>query len=95
MFCVCKFYFVEFNGMFTSFQVCQIWQPENPCAWQIEKNIIFQNKALLVLFFRQIKHFGTNFIILNSSESRNNDEKFGLFVAVEVNGSSCTCRLGW
>ena len=32
MFCVLKYYFVDFNGMFTSFQGCQIWQSENACA---------------------------------------------------------------
>ena len=34
MFCVLKHYFVDFNGMFTSFQGCQIQQPENACALQ-------------------------------------------------------------
>ena len=34
MFCVLKYYFVDFNGMFTSFQGCQIRQSENACALQ-------------------------------------------------------------
>ena len=29
MFCVLKFYFVDFNGMFTSFHGCKIPQSEN------------------------------------------------------------------
>ena len=32
MFCVRKYYFVDFNGMFTSFQGCQIRQSENACT---------------------------------------------------------------
>ena len=34
MFCVLKYYFVDFNGMFTSVQGCQIQQSENACALQ-------------------------------------------------------------
>ena len=34
MFCVLKYYFVGFTGMFTSFQGCQIRQSENACALQ-------------------------------------------------------------
>ena len=34
MFCVLEYYFVNFNGMFTSFQGCQIRQSENACAMQ-------------------------------------------------------------
>ena len=54
MFCVLKFYFVDFwNWMHV---LCKVG-----------KNIIFQNKTLglLVMFYRIIKHFGTNFVILN------------------------------
>ena len=34
---------------------------------KVVKNIIFQNKTLLVMFYRVdiIKHFGTNFVVLN------------------------------
>ena len=55
MFCVPKYYFVDFNGMFTSFQGCQIRQSENACALQSWENIIFQNKTFLVMFYRQNK----------------------------------------
>ena len=34
MFCVLKYYVVDLNGMFTSFQGCQIRQSENACALQ-------------------------------------------------------------
>ena len=34
MFCVLKYYFVDFNGMFISFQGYQIRQSENACALQ-------------------------------------------------------------
>ena len=39
---------------------------ENACALQSRENIFFfQNKTLLVMFYRHKKHFGTNFVILN------------------------------
>ena len=39
---------------------------ENECVLQSRKNIMFQNKTLLVMFYRhKKKHFGTNFVILN------------------------------
>ena len=63
MFCVLKYYFVDFNGMFTSFQGCQIRQ--GWCALQSWENIIFQNKTFLVLqwvmFYRQNKTFWYQF----------------------------------
>ena len=45
MSCVLKHYFVNFNGMFTSFQGCQIRQSENACALQSwEKYYFFKTK---------------------------------------------------
>ena len=61
MFCVLKYYFVDFNGMFTSFQGCQIRQSENTCALQSWENIIFQNKTFLVMLYRQNKTFWYQF----------------------------------
>ena len=41
---------------------------ENACALQSQENIINQNKTLLELCSTDIiKHFGTNFVILNIS----------------------------
>ena len=59
MFCVRKFYFVDFYGMFTS---SPTWRLKMHVLCKVGKNIIFQNKTLLVMFYR---HFGTNFVILN------------------------------
>ena len=63
MFCVLKFYFVDFSGMFTS---SPAWCLKMHVLCKVGKNTFFQNKALLVMFYRHIiKHFGTNFVILN------------------------------
>ena len=62
MFYVLEFYFVDFNGMFTS---SSTWRLKMHVVWKVGKNIIFQNKTLLVMFSDIIKHFGTNFVILN------------------------------
>ena len=62
MFCVLKYYFVDFNGMFTSFQGCQIQQSKNAqVLCKVGKNIIFQNKTFLVMFYRQNKTFWYQF----------------------------------
>ena len=62
MFCVLKYYFVDFIGMFTSFQGCQIRQSENVLC-KVGKNIIFQNKTFLVglMFYRQNETFWYQF----------------------------------
>ena len=49
MFCVLKFYFVEFYGMFTS---SPAWRLKMHVLCKVGKNIIFQNKILLVMFYR-------------------------------------------
>ena len=73
MFCVLKFYFVDFYGMFTS---SPTWHLKKHVLCKVGKNIIFQNKTLgllvsqLVMFYRHIKHFGTNFVFQTFSESR-------------------------
>ena len=62
MFCVLKYYFVDFNGMFTSFQGCQIWQSENACALALQSwEKYYQNKTFLVMFYRQNKTFWYQF----------------------------------
>ena len=48
--------------MFTSFQSCQIRQSENAYVLcKVGKNIIFQNKTFLVMFYRQNKTFWYQF----------------------------------
>ena len=63
MFYVLKYHFVDFNGMFTSFQGCQIRQSENACALQSWEKYHFskQNKTFLVMFYRQNKTFWYQF----------------------------------
>ena len=65
MFSVLKYYFVDFNGMFTSFQGCQIClfgSLKMHVLCKVGKNIIFQNKTFLViLVYRQNKTFWYQF----------------------------------
>ena len=49
MFCVLKFYFVDFYGMVS--YIFSNMASENACALQSRENIIFQNKTLLVMFY--------------------------------------------
>ena len=67
MFCVLKYYFVDFIGMFTYFHGCQIRQSENACALQswekyyfskqnISSNVLVQNKTFWYQFCN-FKHF--------------------------------------
>ena len=48
MFRVLKFYFVNFNGMFT---FSPTWRLKMHVLCKVGKNIIFQNKTLLVMFY--------------------------------------------
>ena len=52
MFCVLKFYFVDFHGMFTS---SPTWHLKMHVLCKVGKNIILQNKTLLVMFYRHNK----------------------------------------
>ena len=52
MFCVLKFYVVDFYGMFTS---SPTWRLKMHVLCKVGKNIIIQNKTLLVMFYRQHK----------------------------------------
>ena len=57
MFYVLKFYFVDFNGMFT---FSPTWHKMNvPC--KVRKDIIFQNKTLPVMFYSHNKTFWYQF----------------------------------
>ena len=58
MFCVLKFYFVDFYGMFTS---SPTWRLKMHVLCRVGKHIIFQNKTLLLLFYRQNKTFWYQF----------------------------------
>ena len=58
VFCVLKFYFVDFHGMLTSFPT---WRLKMHVLSKVEKNIIFQNKMLLVMFYRHNKTFWYQF----------------------------------
>ena len=71
MFCILKYNFVDFNhvnGMFTSFQGCQIRQCENACALQswekyyfskqnISSNVLQTKKKTFWYQFCNFKHF--------------------------------------
>ena len=46
MFCVLKYYFVNFNGMFTSFEGCQIRKSENVCALQSWEKYYFSKQNI-------------------------------------------------
>ena len=88
LFCVLKFYFVDFYGMVTSSPTSCL---KMHVLCKVGKNIIFQNKTLLVMFYRVdiIKHFGTNFVILNIS-----GRQFSQFVCRVLYWSAST-RLGY
>ena len=58
MFCVLNFYFVDFNGMFTS---SPTWRLKMHVLCKVGKNIIFQNKTLLVMLYRHNKTFWYQF----------------------------------
>ena len=60
MFCVLKFYFVDFYGMFTSSPMA-IWRLKMHVLCKVGKNIIFQNKTLLVMCYRHNKIFWYQF----------------------------------
>ena len=46
MFCGLKYYFVDFNGMFKSFQGCQIRQSENASALQSWEKYYFSKQNI-------------------------------------------------
>ena len=58
MFCVLKFYFVDFYGKFTS---SPTWHLKMHVLCKVGKNIIFQNKTLLVMFYKHNKTFWYQF----------------------------------
>ena len=70
MFCVLTFYFVDLNEMFTS---SPTWRLKMRVLCKVGKNIIFQNKTLLVMFCIHNKTFWYQFCnfkqFLNSENS--------------------------
>ena len=78
MFCVLKFYFVNFYGMFISFPT---WHLKMHVLCKVRKNIIFQNETLLVMFYRHNKtfcHFWYQFCnfknVLKLVKAKNSDD---------------------
>ena len=61
MFCVLKFYLVDLNGMFTSSPMSPTWHLKMRVLCKVRKHIIFQNKTLLVMFYRHNKTFWYQF----------------------------------
>ena len=90
MFCVRKYYFVDFNGMFTSFQskAAKLGSLKMHVLCKVGKNIIFQNKTFLVIFYRQNKTFWyqfCNFKHFLKAENR----QFDQFVTQQASGLFC------
>ena len=83
MFCVLKFYFVDFNGMFTSFPT-SCMASENACALKSQEKYYFQNKTLLVMFNRQNKTFWYQFCNFKHFLKAENSE--------DIFASSCAVR---
>ena len=63
MFCVLKFYFVDFYGMFTSSPTWRLKMHVQPLQSREKYYFSKQNITVLLMFYRY--HFGTNFVILN------------------------------
>ena len=58
MFCVLKFYFVDFCGMFTS---SPTWRLKMHVLCKVGKILFFKTKHLLVMFYRHNKTFWYRF----------------------------------
>ena len=67
----------------------------NPGPFQYRRSLDVVHKTFEVLFYRQQRSLSITSGILNFFESRNNDDdKFGLFMAAEVNELVFTSELG-
>ena len=88
MFCVLKFYFVDFYGMFTS---SPTWRLKVHVLCKVGKNIIFQNKTLLVICSTDIiKHFGYQFCNFKQFlKAENSEDNFASSCAEFSIGLSC------
>ena len=93
MFCVLKFCFVDFYGMFTS---SPTWRLKMHVLCKVGKSIIFQNKTLLVMFYRHNKIFWYQFCdfkhFLKAENSK--DSLASSYVKFSV-GLSCNPVWNW
>ena len=83
MFCALNFYFVDFNGIFTS---SPTWHLKMHGLRKVGKNVIFQNKTLGLLVNVLpdiIRHFVTNFVILNKHFLKANNSEDSLACSCE------------
>ena len=93
MFCVLKFYFVDFYGMFTS---SPTWCLKMHVLCKVRKNIIFQNKILLVLYYRHNKTFWYQFCNFKHILKAENSEDSLASSCVEFSiGLSCNPVWDW
>ena len=93
MFCVLKFYFVDLYGMFTS---SPTWRLKMHVLCKVGKNIIFQNKTLLVMFYRHIKTFWYQFCNFKHFLKAENSENSLASSCVEFSiGLSCNPIWHW
>ena len=90
MFCVLKFYFVDFYGMFTS---SPTWRLKMHVLCKVRKNITFQKKTLLlllVMFYRHNKTFWYQFCNFKHFLKAENSEDSLASSCVELSiGLSC------
>ena len=87
MFCVQKFYFVDFFGMFTS---SPTWCLKMHVLCKVRQNIIFQNKTLLVMFYRHNKTLWNQFCNFRHFLKAENSEDSLASSCVELSiGLSC------
>ena len=97
MFCVRKFYFVDFYGMFTSSSAFYM-ASENACALQSREKYYFskQNKTLLVMFYRHNKTFWYQFCNFKHFLKAENSEDSLTSSCVEFSiGLSCNPVWDW
>ena len=93
MFCVLKFSFVNFHGMFTS---SPTWRLKMHVLCKVGKNIIFQNKTLLVMFYRHNKTFWYKFCNFKHFLKAENSKDSLASLCVELSiGLSCNPVWDW
>ena len=61
LFCVLKFYFVDLMECLHFFKSAKFGRQKMHVLCKVEKNIIFQNRTLLVMFYRQNKTYWYQF----------------------------------
>ena len=92
MFCVLKFYFVDFYGMFTS---SPTWRLKMHVLCKVGKNIIFQNKTWLAMFYRHNKTFWYQFWIFQHVLLAENSEDLASSCVEFSIGLSCNPVWDW